>query len=199
MRVGVQYGMGEQSLAASLGEPEIAGRELLRLHKQTYPRYWRWSQAAVDHAMLLRRLHTVFGWNLFVGPDANPRSLANFLCQANGAEMLRLASCLIVERGIKLLAPIHDAVLIEGPADSIEAVVAETQAAMCEAGRIILNGFELRTDADVVVYPNRYSDERGVEMWAKVNGILAELPQPTPATHCHPAQSHKEVLLGFSL
>ena len=95
-----------------------------------------------------------------------------------------MACCLIVERGIKLLAPIHDAVLIEGPADSIEAVVAETQAAMCEAGRIILNGFELRTDADVVVYPNRYSDERGVEMWAKVNGILAELPQPTPATHC---------------
>ena len=52
----VQYGMGAQSLAASLGEPEIVGRELLRLHKQTYPAYWRWSQAAVDHAMLFRRL-----------------------------------------------------------------------------------------------------------------------------------------------
>jgi hypothetical protein len=182
----VQYGMGEQSLAASLGEPEIVGRELLRLHKQTYPAYWRWSQAAVDHAMLFRRLHTVFGWNLYVGPDANPRSLANFPCQANGAEMLRLACCLIVERGIRLLAPIHDAVLIEGPADGIESVVAETQAAMCDAGRIILDGFELRTDADVVVYPNRYSDERGLEMWGKVNGILADLTRPTPATHCHP-------------
>ena len=182
----VQYGMGEQSLAASLGGPEIVGRELLRLHKKTYPAYWRWSQAAVDHAMLFRRLHTVFGWNLYVGPDANPRSLANFPCQANGAEMLRLACCLIVERGIRLLAPIHDAVLIEGPADSIESVVAETQAAMCEAGKIILDGFELRTDAEVVVYPNRYSDERGVEMWGKVNGILADLTRPTPAIHCHP-------------
>ena len=46
---------------------------------------------------------------------------------------------------------------------------------MCEAGRIILDGFELRTDADVVVYPDRYEDERGVEMWGRVNGILAEL------------------------
>lgn len=199
----VQYGMAEQSLAVSLGEPEIVGRELLRLHKQTYPAYWRWSQAAVDHAMLFRRLHTVFGWNLFVGPDANPRSLANFPCQANGAEMLRLACCLIVERGIRLLAPIHDAVMVEGPADAIDSVVAETQAAMCEAGSIILDGFELRTDADVVVYPNRYSDERGVEMWGRVNSILANLigPNPgnplppypgnplpgTPATGCHPA------------
>lgn len=171
----VQYGMGEQSLAASLGEPEIVGRELLRLHRQTYPAYWRWSQAAVDHAMLFRRLHTVFGWNLFIGQETNPRSLANFPCQANGAEMLRLACCLIVERGIKLLAPIHDAVLVEGPADEIDTVVAETQGAMCEAGRIVLNGFVLRTDADVVMYPGRYSDERGTEMWGRVNEILADL------------------------
>lgn len=199
----VQYGMGEQSLAASLGEPEIVGRELLRLHKQTYPTYWRWSQAAVDHAMLFRRLHTVFGWNLFVGPDANPRSLANFPCQANGAEMLRLACSLIVERGIRLLAPIHDAVMVEADANEIDDVVAATQAAMCDAGRIILDGFELRTDADVVVYPDRYSDERGVEMWGRVNGILADLMgsgsgnplpdylgNPLPgglATGCHPA------------
>ena len=176
----VQYGMGEQSLAASLGEPEIVGRELLRLHRQTYPAYWRWSQAAVDHAMLFRRLHTVFGWNLFVGPDANPRSLANFPCQANGSEMLRLACCLIVERGIRLLAPIHDAVMVEGAADDIDAVVAETQAAMCEAGRVVLDGFELRTDADVVVYPDRYEDERGVAMWGRVNEIVADLIRQNP-------------------
>ncbi len=176
----VQYGMGEQSLAASLGEPEIVGRELLRLHRHTYPAYWRWSQGAVDHAMLFRRLHTVFGWNLCVGPDANPRSLANFPCQANGAEMLRLACCLIVECGIRLLAPIHDAVMVEGSADDIDAVVAETQAAMCEAGRIVLNGFELRTDAEVVVYPDRYEDERGVVMWDRVNGILADLIRQSP-------------------
>ena len=187
----VQYGMGEQSLAASLGEPEIVGRELLRLHKQTYPAYWRWSQAAVDHAMLFRRLHTVFGWNLFIGPDANPRSLANFPCQANGAEMLRLACCLIVERGIRLLAPIHDAVMVEAPANEIDSVVAETQAAMCEAGRIVLDGFELRTDVDVVVYPNRYSDERGVEMWGKVNGILAGLIGPNPGNQLPPYNGNK--------
>ena len=171
----VQYGMGEQSLALQLGEPDIVGRELLRLHRQTYPAYWRWSQGAVDHAMLFRRLNTVFGWNLCVGQDANPRSLANFPCQANGAEMLRLACCLIVDRGVRLLAPIHDAVMVEGPAAEIHAVVAATQAAMREAGQIVLSGFDLRSEAKVVSYPDRYVDERGAVMWKTVNEILLEL------------------------
>jgi hypothetical protein len=40
----VQYGMGEESLAQSLGEPPIVARELLRLHHRTYPAFWRWSE-----------------------------------------------------------------------------------------------------------------------------------------------------------
>ncbi len=173
--LGVQYGMGAESLAASIGEPLDIGRELLRLHRQTYPRFWRWSESAVDHAMLHGYLQTVFGWRLHVGADANPRSLANFPCQANGAEILRLACCLMTERGIGLCAPIHDAVLIEGPTDSIEHVVTEAQSAMREASAIVLGGFELETDAEIIYYPSRYSDERGVEMWNLVLAILAEL------------------------
>ena len=70
-----------------------------------------------------------------VGAAANPRSLANFPMQANGAEMLRLACCLATERGHCVCCPVHDALLVEGPADEIEDVVAETQAAMHEASR----------------------------------------------------------------
>ena len=101
----VQYGMGGRSLAQSLGVPEAQGRELLRLHRQTYPEFWRWSEAAVNHAMLRSRLHTVFGWMVHVGAESNPRSLANFPMQANGAEMLRLACCLATERGIQVSVP----------------------------------------------------------------------------------------------
>jgi DNA polymerase-1 len=104
----------------------------------------------VNHAMLRGWLQTVFGWQVHVGPKANPRSLANFPMQANGAEMLRLACCLATERGIRVCAPIHDALLVEGPADEIKTVVAETQAAMAKASRVVLEGFELRSDAKVV-------------------------------------------------
>jgi len=171
----VQYGMGPKSLAQALGVPEAQGRDLLRLHQQTYPRFWRWSEAAVNHAMLRGWLQTVFGWRVHVGPRANPRSLANFPMQANGAEMLRLACCLATERGIVVCAPVHDALLVQGPAEGIEAVVADTQAAMAEASRLVLGGFELRTEAKIVRWPERYMDERGARMWDTIMGILTEL------------------------
>jgi hypothetical protein len=97
--------------------------------------------------------------------------------QANGAEMLRLACCLATERGIQVCATIHDALLVEGPDDQIETVVSDTQAAMTEASRAVLSGFELRSDANIVRHPDRYSDPRGVRMWETVVGILAEIEQ----------------------
>jgi DNA polymerase I-like protein with 3'-5' exonuclease and polymerase domains len=171
----VQYGMREQSLALRIGQSEAHARELLRLHRETYPKFWEWSQAAVDHAMLHGWLQTVFGWRIHVGRDANPRSLANFPMQANGAEMLRLACCLATERGIRVCAPVHDALLIEAPIDDIEDVVLATQEAMREASEVVLTGFALRADAKIVRYPQRYMDKRGEQMWAKVWAIVEEV------------------------
>ncbi len=170
--LGVQYGMAAKSLSDRIGEPECVGRKLLQLHQETYPKFWAWSQAAVDHGMLHGRLHTIFGWTVHVEADANPRSLANFPMQGNGAEMLRLACCLATERGIRVCAPVHDAVLVEGRLDLIDQVVADTQAAMAEASRVILDGFELRTDAEIVRWPDRYMDKRGTKMWDTIMEIL---------------------------
>jgi hypothetical protein len=168
----VQYGMGEVSLAQRIGQPVARARELLGLHRRTYPTYWAWSEAAVNHAMLRGRLHTVFGWEVHVGAEANPRSLANFPMQANGAEMLRLACSLATEGGSEVCAPVHDAILVEGPADGIEAVVSGTQAVMRQASEVVLGGFPLRTDAKVVRHPDRYMDPRGRKMWETVMGLL---------------------------
>jgi hypothetical protein len=172
--LGVQYGMGATALAARIGRPTVYGRELLQLHRATYPAYWRWSDGAEAHAMLLSQLQTVFGWTIRVGPEANPRSLRNFPCQANGAEMLRLACCLATERGIPVLAPVHDAVLVGGPAGDIEAVVGAMQGSMAEASRVVLGGFEVRSDATIVRWPGRYMDPRGRVFWTRVMALLAE-------------------------
>lgn len=179
--LGVQYGMQEESLARRMGKPPATARNLLRLHRQTYPVFWRWSEAAVNHAMLRGWLQTVFGWRVHVGPRANPRSLANFPMQANGAEMLRLACCLATERGIRVCAPVHDALLVEGADSEIDDVVAATQAAMTEASRVVLGGFELRSDAKIVRYPDRYVDPRGERMWDTVMQILAEFAESNDA------------------
>jgi DNA polymerase I len=160
----VQYGMGHEALAARIGQPTIMGRELIRLHQETYRVFWRWSDAAVDHATLHGSIETVFGWRVHTSPYSNPRFFRNFPMQANGAEMLRLACCLATERGIEVCTPVHDAVLIAAPLSDLDEDVAAMREAMREASSIVLAGFDLGTDVKMVCHPNRYADPRGKEM-----------------------------------
>jgi hypothetical protein len=47
--------------------------------------------------------------------------------------------------------------------------------AMQEASELILSGFQLRTEARIFCYPERYEDERGREMWAMVLDLLNDI------------------------
>jgi hypothetical protein len=102
--------------------------------------------------------------------------------QANGAEMLRLACCFATECGIRVCAPIHDAILIEASLDELEETVEKAQENMAQASEIVLGGFKLRTDAKLVRYPDRYEDPRGKEMWKTVWEIINKLERKTPVT-----------------
>jgi hypothetical protein len=176
----VQYGQTEFGLAPRLGIHVLDARRLIDDHRRTYSQFWAWSDDVVHEALLRRRLTTTFGWNINVTGKANLRSLRNFPCQANGAEMLRIACCFMVESGIKLLAPIHDAVLVEAPLDRVDAVVAEVKRCMADASRQVLDGFELRTDAQIIAHPSRFHDERGEVMWNMVKSAVDELNAQEP-------------------
>ncbi len=130
------YGMGSRSLGQILGITEPQAQQLLQKHREAFPVFWRWTQACLDTAMLENRLWTAFGWQIQVTRDSQPRSLRNFPVQGNGAEMLRLACCLATERGIQVCAPVHDALLVEGPVESIDAVVAEHET-RCRKPRVL--------------------------------------------------------------
>jgi len=177
----VQYGMQERGLARNLGEQIAMARNLLQAHRDTYRVFWRWSQLQVDRAMLTGSMQTVFGWRLMTSDESNPRSLANFPMQANGAEMMRLACSMATEAGIQVCAPVHDAFLIEGPVEEIDQIVRQTQAIMAEASRIVLVDFELQTDAEIVRWPVRYTDEkRGRRMWERVLKLARQHEEERP-------------------
>jgi hypothetical protein len=170
-----QYGMGDKSLAQRIAQPVCQARDLLRLHRETYRRFWEWSDTCVAFAKLHLHLPTVFGWTIHVGPNVNERSLRNFPMQANGAEMLRLACCLATERGVRVCAPIHDAILIEAAEDELEHAIAEAQRAMSDASALVLDGFRLNSDARPIIHPARYEDERGKQMWETCWQVIREL------------------------
>ena len=188
----VNYGMSEFGLAGQLNISQAEARELLAHHRRCYPDFWRWHQAAIDTATFTGRLETVFGWQVRVVPGVtpNPRSLGNFPCQAHGAEMLRLACCLMVEAGITVCCPVHDAVLIEADIEEINDHIAQARSLMASASRTVLAGFEVETDVEVVAYPHRYRDKDGGEFWDVLTRISGQPPQIQPDT-CEASSRHQ--------
>jgi len=147
-------------MALRAGIRPVDARELLRLH--------RWSQESVSSAVLAREMKTVFGWRCAVTADFRPPALMNFPMQANGAEMMRVAAIAATESGIEVSAPVHDAFLIAAPLNCFDEHVAEMQSLMRRAGSEVTGGVEIRTDAEVVRWPERYMDDRGRDMWQRV-------------------------------
>jgi hypothetical protein len=173
--LGTNYGMQAPSLAARTGLSVIGAQDLLRRLAQTFPRFTEWADHVADVAQLTGYLSTVFGWVLLTEHTLRPTTLRNYPMQANGAEMLRLACCLVTERGVQVCAPVHDALLIEADSSGIDDAVAQTRAAMAEASVIVLGGLEVPTDVGVIAWPQRYSDDRGRVMWDRMTEILQKV------------------------
>ena len=170
--LGTQYGMQEKTLSNRIGIVQFRGRQLLRAHQEAYPKYWEWTEGIINYATLNGYLDTVFGWRFQIDGTTKPTTIQNFPCQANGAEMLRLACAMSYEEGLMICAPVHDAILLEAPLETLDRDIARLQEIMTEAGRIVLDGFPVRTDAEVVRFPDRYMDKRGNTMWRIVNKLL---------------------------
>jgi hypothetical protein len=99
--------------------------------------------------------------------------------QANGAEMLRLAACLVTEAGVDVCAPVHDALLIEADIEATDAAVSTTAHLMRRASADLLDGWEIGTDVVVIGPGERYSDPRGIRMWTQVMSLIdARRPAP---------------------
>lgn len=190
--LGTNYGMEYESLAKRIGCTECTAVMLLRHHKSTYPKFWDWAEQAADYGQLSGEIQTVLGWTMQVrstrcwapelskrgtikhikGSD-NPRLLRNFPCQGNGAEMLRWACCYATESRLRVCAPIHDAILLESKLEHLKEDIIVLQQCMKKASRLILNGFEIETEVKLVLYPDRFRDEkRGGMFWDTVMELI---------------------------
>jgi hypothetical protein len=178
--LGVQYGMQTSTLATRLGVSDIEAHEMLLHHRGLFSQYWRWSEDWLHHSLNTGVMRTVFGWEYATGiTEFSERSIRNWPIQSTCADMFRLAYVWGTRHGLTLIAPVHDAVLLESPEDRIEADVALMREIMRRASRVILNPtadgmFELRTDAKIIRYPDRFTDGRGAELWETVLKLLAD-------------------------
>jgi DNA polymerase-1 len=178
--LGAQYVMQHQTLAQRLGISTFAAHEMLNQHRGLFNQYWAWSDDWVAHSLDRGVMRTPMGWVCRTGiTEFNARSIANWPIQATSADIMRLACVMTARAGIGLCGVVHDALVIESSIECIEADAARTQEIMRLASRIVLNSdaggtYELRTDATVVKFPDRYVDKRGVAMWAEVLDLLQQ-------------------------
>jgi DNA polymerase I-like protein with 3'-5' exonuclease and polymerase domains len=166
VKLAVGYGQSAHSLGVVLNMPTIEAQQLLNLHRRLYPRFWAWSASVSATARLRRKLITRTSWPLHVSfLSDNERSIRNFPVQATGGDMLRFACILGHERGVRICATVHDAVAIVAPVAEIEHAVERMQGAMRDASTLLLDGFELDTDAEVIRYPDRFP---ATETWFEI-------------------------------
>jgi hypothetical protein len=178
--LGVQYGMQTATLSSRLGASEIEAHEMLLLHRGLVSQYWRWSEDWLHHALDTGTMRTVFSWKCATGiSEFSERSIRNWPVQSTCADLFRLSYVWGTRHGLTLIAPVHDACLLESDEDRIEADAALMREIMRRASRVVFNPsadgtIELRTDCKIIRHPGRYTDSRGTELWETVLRLLAE-------------------------
>jgi hypothetical protein len=171
--LGTQYEITEHGLAPRIQKPVEVARNLLWLHKETFPAYWQWLDEAKSFTFLHGKQITVYGWQrLLTELSCNHRSVGNFFSQGNGAEMLRLAIIFGTEAGVPIVMPMHDAVLIVSPVDRLARDIEVMKECMHQASELVLDGFRLRVEEKTFRYPDRYMCKKGEAFWEKVLKFL---------------------------
>jgi DNA polymerase I-like protein with 3'-5' exonuclease and polymerase domains len=182
-----QYGVQAKTLATRLGVSELEAHELLQHHRGLLSQYWRWSDDWLHYSLNSGMMRTVFSWQCATGiTEFSERAIRNWPIQSNCADLFRLAYVWGTRHGLTLIAPVHDAILLESTDEQIETDVELMREIMRRASRVILNPtangtFELRTDVKIIRYPDRFTDSRGTELWETVLKLLAERREKTAA------------------
>jgi DNA polymerase-1 len=138
---GVIYGMGEQRLARETGIAPKEAREFIEAYFRTYPRVKAFHEEQIAKALREGFVETLFGRRRHIrdellSPDggvaANARNNAiNTPIQGTAADLVKLAMVRLQERlraaprlDAHLLLQVHDELVLECPAESVEALTA---------------------------------------------------------------------------
>lgn len=123
---------------------------------------------------LTGQMESALGWKIWLTSYTdNDLSIRNWPVQSLGSEILRVAVVLAFRAGLKICAPVHDALLAECRVEDLKKTEALLKAVMVEASAIVLGrDNELGVDVKSWIHPNHYFDKRGVDVWNEVRDLL---------------------------
>jgi DNA polymerase I len=177
--LGISYGLGVRSLAIRAGVSRAEAGEILARLRARFRTFEDFAASVLDHAGLRGEISTQYGWVMQCPPTINPRTVRNFPMQSTGAEILH-ATCILAERrGIEIVAPVHDALMVQCPLEEVEDVSNALDRCMRDASALVLRRYELPTDEQRILPGQRYFDKRGELMWTTVTNLLSKLEEKT--------------------
>ena len=181
--LGIQYQMGASKLAKYIKRPRWQAAQYLLLHKDVFWKFWKWSDDFVNSAQLNGDAISGANWDL-IGHNEKEPTLRNYPVQSTGAEILRQTCCMVIEAGIRLCAPIHDAILVECAVDEVDQTVDRVKRIMVEATRLVLNdgcmlqvgdiSGDIGVDAKVYAHPAHFNEGRDNAIWKLITRMREE-------------------------
>jgi DNA polymerase-1 len=177
--LGIQYGLGFRSLAVRAGISLYEAAEILARLRARFHRFEDYAQNVRDHAGLHLEISTPFDWRMQCPSGTNPRTIRNFPIQSTSSEILHVVCVLAERRGIETVAPVHDAIMAEGSAGEIEELSRALDQLWGDASAVVLQGYRLPTDVQLIRPGEHYFDDRGAAMWNTVTRLVAKLERET--------------------
>jgi hypothetical protein len=150
---------------------------VLASYRHTYPVLIQWQQDVATQALFDERIVSPLGWPMAVHAGTSRRTLFNYLMQAGGADMMRLAAIAAHEAGIRICAPVHDAFWIMAPLDELNNAITIMTKIMRRAGRVIA-GIEIPVEVSAEVrWPQclgdvRQPEAKGQALWNEIKTLI---------------------------
>ena len=163
------YGAGEEWIASQIKTDVPTARAYKKLFKKMYRVYFNWIENFINAGFLKQVMTTCYGWQRFLSNrytkqrDGKIKSLKNSIqnwpIQSHGSEVLRQAILDLTEEGFKIIAPVHDALLLEIPKADIY-LVEHAKQIMVNASMKVVGG-PIRVDADIIESNYKQLNKKG--------------------------------------
>lgn len=136
MALMTEYGCGAEKLASCAGVKYKLAEKFIVHMRKLFPVYWKYVDKLISKIVdRHKRAWFPDGFGVTASKDARPTTFGNFPFQGTGAYILRRICVELYKADIRLVAPVHDAVIVMCKEEEREAVAKKVQQIMEKASK----------------------------------------------------------------
>jgi len=176
--LGVAYGISKYGVAEQSGKSLLWAADILAAWRHTYPVFVNWQNDTYAQALFDEIIVSRYGWPMIIHAGTSKRTVLNYMHQAGGADMLRIAAIAADKAGIQIIALVHDSFWITAPLNELNDAIVTMSRIMVRAGAAVADGLEIPVEVSAAVrWPDswgdvRAEDDKGQPLWNEIKGLV---------------------------